>query len=152
MRFLLMTLTLLLTSATFAQTKLDLKTVKGRLAAIESTSKKCFNKAVSNNDMKQCAFGESEQADKLLNEVYRQLVSSLKTEAEKEKNLADYEKVSQETLNRLVASERAWIAYRDTQCSYAGTEMLNGSGEGLIVVGCLATKTQDRIKEIMTGL
>lgn len=150
MRFGLIVTSLLFSTISFAaDSALDNKTIKDRIAAIEATETKCLDTADSNNAMKQCAFSKHDEADALLNQVYKQIVTSLKAGAEQEKDLSDFEKLSQETLNRLVASERAWITYRDTQCNYEGANMLNGSGEGLIIGGCLGSKTIGRIKEIM---
>jgi uncharacterized protein YecT (DUF1311 family) len=47
-----------------------------------------------------------------------------------------------------MASQRAWIAYRDAECIWQGFEAHGGSMEPMLVNACLAEKTTQRIKEL----
>jgi len=78
-----------------------------------------------------------DKADRLLNEIYRNKVASLKRD-----NDAD----SREILKRLQAAQRAWITSRDADCQLSGTSMLGGSGEGTIITGCHYSETAKRVK------
>lgn len=100
----------------------------------------CLDAAVNNAEIKQCIFSAYEKADQELNTVYQNIVSKLKN------NESDTD--SSEILKRLVSAERAWIAFRDADCSLAATEMLNGSGESTINGSCLVEKTLNRIDEL----
>jgi uncharacterized protein YecT (DUF1311 family) len=110
--------------------------------AIEAKFKSCAENAVSTYEQNECADQAYKAADSELNKVYSGIRSSLlKGSAdamEKENN--------QESLKRLVASEKAWIPFRDANCSLEGVEMLGGSGEGPVVGNCLVETTLERIK------
>jgi uncharacterized protein YecT (DUF1311 family) len=113
--------------------------VAHELAAIEARQKACVDKDSSTAGMNECTDVARGAADKILNRLYDGAVKRLRAGGDDD---------SRETLRRLVASERAWIAYRDAQCSFEGTTMLGGSGEGVIVGGCLYQKTAERAKDI----
>jgi uncharacterized protein YecT (DUF1311 family) len=51
----------------------------------------------------------------------------------------------------LLASQRAWLAYRDAECKIEGFAMRGGTGEPMLVAGCMADLTQARTKQL-TGL
>ena len=116
--------------------------VKSDLVGIDATLTACTKADESNNGMKICTAAAYEATDKLLNRVYTDEVTQLKEHTP----TAD----DRETLDRLVASERAWITYRDAQCKLQGTEMLDGSGETLVIDGCLYTTTKQRVKTLET--
>jgi uncharacterized protein YecT (DUF1311 family) len=48
----------------------------------------------------------------------------------------------------LLASQRAWIAYRDGQCELYGFQSRGGSMESMLVSGCKAQMTTARVKEL----
>ncbi len=87
----------------------------------------------------QCIDEGYKAADSELNKVYNEI---------KKAHSKNKDEDDKEILKRLVASERAWIAYRDTNCSLGGIQMLNGSGEGLMVSGCLVTETIARVRAL----
>lgn len=51
---------------------------------------------------------------------------------------------NKEIISRMNKAQKAFIVFRDAQCDYEGTAMLGGTGESLIVMGCLAGMTGDR--------
>lgn len=108
--------------------------------AKKSEVSQCLDNATSNNAMKQCVFAEYDRQDKKLNVEYQELMASLKKDDSEE---------GKEILNRVIKAERAWITLRDTSCAVEGIEMMNGSGEGLIVGGCLGKMTRERVVYIM---
>ena len=114
--------------------------VAGELATIEARQKACIDKDSTNLAMKQCAGDADADADTLLNKTYAAAVANLKGAKDGED--------AKEKLRRLVASERAWIAYRDAQCDFEGTSMLGGTGESLVIVDCQYTMTAARAKAI----
>ncbi len=119
--------------------------VAGVLAAIDARQKACIDKDPSNLGMKQCAGDADADADKLLNETYGAAVAALKRPQDGgDRDGGD----ARETLRRLVASERAWIAYRDAECAFEGTSMLGGTGEELVIVECHTMMTVARVKAI----
>lgn len=115
------------------------------LSSIVSFAKKsevsqCLDGATSNNAMKQCVFAEYDRQDKKLNAEYQELMGKLKKDESDE---------GKEILNRVIKAERAWITLRDTSCAVEGIDMMNGSGEGLIIGGCLGKMTRERVVYVM---
>ncbi len=95
------------------------------------------------SSMTQCAALDFEKADKELNGVW----PKLKADAE----ASDKDTDKREYADALLASQRAWIAFRDAECKWQGFEMHGGSGEPMLYYGCLARLTQQRIKQLQTG-
>ncbi len=51
-------------------------------------------------------------------------------------------------LDALMASQQAWLVYRDAECTLQGFEAHGGSMEPMLVNACLADMTTKRIKEL----
>lgn len=100
----------------------------------------CLDKAANNMEMKMCVYDEYGRQDKKLNAEYKILVGNLKKDTSEE---------GIEIVNRIIKAQRAWISFRDTSCDVEGIDMLNGTGEGLIVGGCLGRLTGERVVYIM---
>lgn len=77
-------------------------------------------------EMNACAGIAYEQADKLLNQVYRKL----------------------DRTAELVAAQRAWIVFRDAECTYQASIYEGGSMQPMAYAGCLQSLTEDRIKQL----
>lgn len=90
---------------------------------------KCFEEEVSTGGSKMCASLSIEAEDEHLNQTYKKIMAAIQ---------------EQEVKARLVKSQKAWIALRDADCELQAAEMLGGSGEGLIYLGCVAEKTKQR--------
>jgi uncharacterized protein YecT (DUF1311 family) len=114
------------------------------LAQIDKSMQACIAKDESNMGMKMCTGEAYEAADKLLNRIYKNTTLELKKKTGDK--YADDQNA--ETLKRLVAAQRAWIPFKDAQCELEGTSMLGGSGESLVIGGCMYQMTVDRVKAI----
>ena len=79
-------------------------------------------------------------ADRRLNDVYAGLVNTLKHPGDPIDVRDD-----PEILRRLVASERAWIVFRDAECSYRSSYMLHGTGEDGADTACVYAQTKMRV-------
>jgi len=95
------------------------------------------------SSMTQCAGLDFEKADKELNALW----PKMKADAE----ASDKDAGKTEYADALLASQRAWITFRDAECTWQGFEMHGGSGEPMLVNGCLARLTKQRIKQLQTG-
>ncbi len=95
------------------------------------------------NTMTQCAGLDFEKADKVLNTLW----PKLKSDAEAN----DKDTGKTEFVDGLLASQRAWIAFRDAECIWQGYEAHGGSLEPMIVNVCSARLTRDRIKQLQIG-
>jgi len=139
MKHTLLTILMLTSTIAFADTKADLQ-------KIDDDMKVCLNNPdnQSNSGMKYCVGQAFDAADAKLNQVYKSIVANLKT-----KTNDDYtDKLNKESLNRLVASERAWVTFRDTNSDLYGVTMLGGTGESLEIVSEVYTMTAARIQEL----
>jgi uncharacterized protein YecT (DUF1311 family) len=101
----------------------------------------CANQ-MDQSTMTRCAGIDFEKADAELNRIW----PGLKKEAQE----ADAEAFDGNGgyLDALMASQRAWLAYRDAECAWQGFEARGGSMEPMLVNACLAEKTIQRIKEL----
>ncbi len=110
-----------------------------RAFASDASLEECFKKNDSNARMKMCTDQELKIQDQNLNAQYKKLMSLLKKDSSPD---------SKEILSRIVKNQKAWIAMRDTTCDVEGIEMLGGSGEGLVILGCLNRMTVERTVEL----
>lgn len=83
-------------------------------------------------DMNQCAGRNFDAADAELNRVYRQVVDRLASDPE--------------GLAKLKAAERAWVAFRDAECTFAAMSVEAGSIHPMIWLGCREEQTQARTR------
>lgn len=89
--------------------------------------------AQSQGEMNRTSLRNFEAADKRLNLAYEKIIATLDAEGKE----------------KLRASERAWITYRDAQAIYeADAEARGGSMAPLIRNQCATSLTEARIKEL----
>ena len=91
----------------------------------------CDN-ATNQAAMNQCAADAYAQADKLLNQTYKDVMAKL-------------EPVRQEALKQ---AQRDWIKYRDSHCKSEAASVQGGTLYGAIMNGCLAEVTKDRTEKL----
>ncbi len=95
------------------------------------------------SSMTLCAGLDFEKADKELNALW----PTLKSDAEASDTAAG----THEYADALLASQRAWITFRDAECIWQGYDAHGGSLEPMIVNVCSARLTRERIKQLQTG-
>ena len=101
----------------------------------------CANQ-IDQNTMTRCAGIDFDKADAELNRIWPGLKKDAQdADAEAFEGMGGY-------LDALLASQRAWLAYRDAECALQGFEARGGSMEPMLVNACLAEKTTARIKEL----
>jgi uncharacterized protein YecT (DUF1311 family) len=96
------------------------------------------------NTMTLCAGLDYDKADKELNKLWPELKAS----AEDSDKAAGSGVGEGGYLKALMASQKAWITYRDAACTWEGFEAHGGSLEPMLVNGCLARLTKERIKDL----
>lgn len=106
--------------------------VAGAAQAGDSGDADCSN-AMTQNDMNICADKEYQAADHRLNDVYRKVSALQKDKASKDS---------------LVAAERAWLGYRDAECTFETAADLGGSIYPMEYAMCLAKLTKARTQEL----
>lgn len=101
----------------------------------------CAN-AVSQVDMTDCAKQDFDAADKALNVSY-QAALEMMTSID-----ADLPKADQGAVAALKAAQRAWIVVRDNTCAAEGFSWAGGSGQGMVVLACMARVTKSRTEDL----
>ena len=101
----------------------------------------CAN-AMAQQDMNICAEMDWQAADVELNAAYKQVMAEMKAMD------ADLPPDLQGAADALRTAQRAWIEYRDGNCTAAGFPMRGGSAEPLLVYGCLRQMTENRTEEL----
>ncbi|MCT7976367.1 lysozyme inhibitor LprI family protein [Laspinema olomoucense] len=86
----------------------------------------------SQNDMNACARQRWEATDRELNRIYQTLVPQL----------------SNSRRQQLVTAQRAWITFRDAECSFYSSIAEGGSMQPMLRSGCLANLTEIRNSEL----
>lgn len=94
------------------------------------------SRATATAELNYCAEQESEREDKRLNEVYSALRKTLDPQGQ--------------TLLR--DTQRAWIPFRDLNCSLAAHAMQGGTGASVAYLGCLARMSRERADELSAEL
>ncbi len=84
--------------------------------------------------LNQCASVQYKTADKELNRLYQEIGQGLKNQAQ--------------TKQRLVSAQRAWVAFRDAECSYATSVVESGSLYPLAYSQCMTTLTKARVENL----
>lgn len=110
-------------------------------AAAQDEAPDCANQ-IDQNTMTRCAGIDFDKADAELNRIWPGLKKDAQdADAEAFEGMGGYR-------DALLASQRAWLAYRDAECALQGFEARGGSMEPMLVNACLAEKTTARIKEL----
>jgi uncharacterized protein YecT (DUF1311 family) len=79
-----------------------------------------------------------QKADKTLNDTFRQVEHRLSDDADGK--------------SRLVHAQRAWIAFRDAECTFQSSGDDGGSVAPTVVAACKATLTADRNQQLKAYL
>lgn len=94
--------------------------------------------AETQTEMNLCAGAAFDAADAELNALYKQISARLKSDAA--------------TTRLLVATQRAWIAFRDAECDFAASSVAGGSIAPMIRAECLTSLTEARNATFRTYL
>lgn len=111
--------------------------------AVEPAPWVCDN-APNNAQHIRCADAEFKKHDAELNQVYDRLLRQLDSKPE-----PGYGPPPREAL---ILSQRAWLAFRDTNCNWNATTFYGGTQQAVIRVSCLALATKDRVDELNARL
>jgi uncharacterized protein YecT (DUF1311 family) len=83
-------------------------------------------------EMNTCAALEFHRTDAKLNTVYQQVLK----------------RIDPSRLPKLRAAQRAWLAFRDAQCAFEGSESEGGTMQPTLVSGCKTEVTKARIEQL----
>ncbi len=106
----------------------------------------CASDALAQQPMNYCAAREFEAADKALNAQWARTAARMKAfDADYGGAYNDGRPGFYETL---LAAQRAWLAYRDGQCTSEGYQFRGGSMEPFMVATCRTRLTKLRTEEL----
>jgi uncharacterized protein YecT (DUF1311 family) len=83
--------------------------------------------------MNTCAAAAQKSADQQLNKTYNTLIARI---------------ANKDAIALLRNAEKAWLAYRDQECTFETSVTVGGSIHPMMVAQCLETKTRTRTKEL----
>ena len=88
--------------------------------------------------MNECADKAYKASDAELNKLYKEIKGRLKDDAD--------------TAKLLVSAQKAWIAFRDAECSFSSSGSAEGSVYPMVVSQCRDGLTQNRVKDFKNYL
>ena len=94
------------------------------------------NNPQTQSEMNICASIAYQNADRKLNQVYRQLLP----------------KLSASRKQKLISAQQAWIKFRDSSCEFERSAYEGGSMAPMIYGFCLANVTEQRTKDLQRYL
>lgn len=90
-------------------------------------------------DIHNCVSADLALEDKRLNAIYRDLIALLKTRDKEQ------DRTNEESLRR---AQRAWVAFRDADCEFAGKAMEGGTFEVVLQLQCILKHTSARNQQL----
>ncbi len=93
----------------------------------------CGAKATQ-SDLNVCADQDFRRSDAALNVAYRQIMARLKAD--------------RDATEGLVATQRAWLAFRDAECRFSGSASAGGSVYPMVVAQCRSDLTKRRVTDL----
>jgi len=97
----------------------------------------CDN-ASDQRTMSECTDKAFKKSDATLNALYRQIVQRLQDDAA--------------TTKLLVSAQRAWVAFRDAECTFSASSTSGGTMYPMVYATCADGLTQKRIDELKVYL
>lgn len=94
--------------------------------------------ATTQAQMNQCIDQRHKAADTELNAVYQQITQRLKSNPDAKK--------------LLVSAQRAWLGFRDAECTFAASRTLGGSAYPMVVADCVTTQNIARTQALKVYL
>lgn len=98
----------------------------------------CMDQAEDQLQMNICAQNSYQAADAELNQRFNELRQRIGDDAN--------------TRSLLREAERAWLAFRDAECTFAASATLGGSANVMIYDNCLTDLTQQRSEQFLQYL
>jgi uncharacterized protein YecT (DUF1311 family) len=102
------------------------------LSSAESSAQDCMSSARTQVEINACSVQIYRDAETRLADIYRRLRDQLRAD----------------DAVRLAEAERAWGAYRDTECGFETSGTEGGSIHPTFVASCLTEKTRLRLREL----
>lgn len=101
----------------------------------------------SSLDARECASMILTERDSELNNVYKQVLKVLENE-DKSNNDFSSSGYHYQSKKKLIEAQRLWIQFRDKDCDAVGEYSGGGSATPDFILGCLISRTEQRIIEL----
>ncbi|HUU66947.1 MAG TPA: lysozyme inhibitor LprI family protein [Methyloceanibacter sp.] len=101
----------------------------------------CERSTQSNPEFKACLARAADDADRKLNEAYQRLKVAIRAAGK------DMEQSADEQLGALVRAQKAWIAYRDENCTFEDELAFGGTAIGGNYSACICALSHERIED-----
>lgn len=105
------------------------------LGAAQAQEVDCDN-AMTQSDMNYCSAMDYQAADDDLNQTYQELMAVL----------------DQPDRTLLKAAQRAWVSYRDAQCTFDTAGTATGSIHPMLLASCMASLTEQQTAQLKLSL
>ena len=113
------------------------------IAIVDATMETCLaTSGGSTPSIDHCTEEARKSAEIILNRLYNDWINQLQHPKK------DETAQSAEILQRFVASQRAWLRYRDTNCNLRSISMLGGTGESNVYGHCRYVETRQRVLDL----
>lgn len=112
--------------------------VMALLAAGSGQAAEDCDNASDQTTMNVCAGDALKKSDTQLNALYKKIEARLKDDADAAK--------------LLVSAQKAWLSFRDAECTFSSSAVAQGSVYPMIYALCLDGLTQLRVKDFQTYL
>ncbi|WP_353154717.1 lysozyme inhibitor LprI family protein [Pollutimonas bauzanensis] len=111
------------------------------LAPVESMSQAhavdCAN-ASAQSTLNECADKDYKKSDAELNKLYKDIRGRLSDQPD--------------AVKKLVAAQKAWVAFRDAECGFSSFRSQDGSAYPMLISMCRDGLTQTRVKDLKAYL
>jgi len=99
---------------------------------------------VTQRDMNMCAAVDERRADAAINKQWAVTYGAMKRRDARDTTRGGGPGFA----SALLASQRAWLTFRDRQCVVQGLEVAGGSMQPMVIASCRATMTTERTKAL----
>jgi uncharacterized protein YecT (DUF1311 family) len=96
------------------------------------------SKAMTQTEMNACANEAYKKSDAELNALYKQILERLRNDAN--------------ATQQLVSAQRAWIAFRDAECTFVASPSTGGSIHPMVLSYCRERLTSARVTDLKSYL
>lgn len=97
----------------------------------------CKSKKVAVVEMRSCVARAQMKADELVRDTVA--------------DITENKDMPQSLRERLERSQKSWFVFRANQCTYEASDILDGTGDGLVFDECVLKMTLDRIYSLTTN-
>jgi uncharacterized protein YecT (DUF1311 family) len=109
-------------------------------------------KAVTQQDSDACSANIAAKDDAALNRVYREVAKSFQDDSKTNAGDPAIQATDSTELQDLKAAEKAWIVYRDAECSFEAESYDGGSIQPMIESDCEAALTVQQTERLKSQL